>query len=131
MQAFESVSTWRQPVPPPASRTRAAVIGGGTANASRPRRSPAARAQRISGSFAGSLLGTLAPGELEGRTMWAHWLAGPALPVGLSIGGLVAEADRRQPALVDLPRVQDVAVSAGGLDCPVVRFLQGYIAEDE
>lgn len=27
MQAFESVSTWRQPAPPPASRTRAAVIG--------------------------------------------------------------------------------------------------------
>jgi uridine kinase len=27
VQAFESVSTWRQPAPPPASRTRAAVIG--------------------------------------------------------------------------------------------------------
>src|SRR5215471_11777946 len=27
MQAFESVSTWRQPVPPPASAARAALIG--------------------------------------------------------------------------------------------------------
>jgi uridine kinase len=27
VQAFESVSTWRQPAPPPASRARAAVIG--------------------------------------------------------------------------------------------------------
>ncbi len=68
MQAFESVSTWRQPLPPPASQARTAVID--------------TVAARIAGLSAARLRVAVDGSTGAGKTSFGHELAGALRSLG-------------------------------------------------
>src|SRR5215471_19364056 len=68
MQAFESVSTWRQPVPPPASAARTALIGDVAA--------------RVAGLAPGRLRVAVDGRTCAGKTSFGHELAAALRDLG-------------------------------------------------